>query len=114
MELGPGSLSSLFLHVVAAEVNGKRDVREVPADMLRGDPVCGIVGMIVVTVHAHTGGVHEVGIGTIAIPVGNAHIIMADGPAQERFIRDDRFVQVATVTGNARTVCKKQLDFRHQ
>ena len=86
MELGTRSFAALFLHAVAAEMNGKGDIRERPAYILRGDPFIRAFRVIVVAVHAQTGRGQEVGVRAVAFLIGNAHIIPAHNLAEDNCI----------------------------
>lgn len=86
MELGARSLAALFLHAVAAEMNGKGDIRKRPAYILRCDPFIRAFRMIVVAVHAQAGRGQEVGVRAVAFLIGNAHIIPAHNLAEDNCI----------------------------
>ena len=114
MELGTRSLATLYFHAVSAEMNGKGNIRECSADILRGDPILRVFGMIIVTVHTQTGRGQKVRICAITFFVGNAYIVTSDNLTQDGCIRDNRFMRVAAIAGSPRTIGKIQLDFCHQ
>ena len=114
MELGARRLPALFLHVVPAEMYGKRGIRKSTAHMLRCNPILWIVRVIIVAVHAQTVCGSEIGVRTIAVFVGDTNVIATDRPAQAGRILNYRFMRIAAVAGYARAVGVIKPDLCHQ
>ena len=105
MELRAGRLAVLLTHVVAAVVNGECDTGKSRTDIRRSDPIRGILGVVVVTVHRQTIRADEIFPAAVVIPVFGAYIVMRDSLCQTGGIGDLAFVWIGAVTWIADAIC---------
>ena len=78
MESRPCGFLILGLHMMAAEVNRQRHIREVAANVVRGDPFVLMVGMVVIAVHAEAVARDEIAAAAVAVLILGAYIVVPD------------------------------------
>ena len=88
MESRPCGFLILGLHMMAAEVNRQRHIREVVTHIVRGDPFVCMVGMVVIAVHAEAVARDEIAAAAVAVLILGAYIVVLDRFPQTGSIRD--------------------------
>ena len=88
MESRPCGFLILGLHMMAAEVNRQRHIREVAAHVVRGDPFVLVVGMVIIAVHAEAVARDEIAAAAVAVLILGAYIIVFDRFPQTGSIHD--------------------------
>ena len=85
MESGTGSLTVLRLHVIAAENKDIWYIREQSIELLRSDPVIGIIAVVVVAVHREIVRHNETILAAVAVFVLRTHMVTALHLSHVRF-----------------------------
>ena len=75
MKSGTSSLVALRLHMIAAENEDICDIREHLIQLLRGDPVSGIVAVVVVAVHRSIIRNDEGVLAAVSVLILRAHMV---------------------------------------
>ena len=82
MELRPCCFTVFLTIVVAAIVDSKADIRKGLHDIVRGDPVIRILGVVVIAIHRKAVAADEVIAVAVAVFIFGADIVVADGSFQ--------------------------------
>ena len=85
MESGTSSLTVLRLHVIAAENKDIWYIREQSIELLRSDPVIGIIAVVVVAVHREIVRHNETILAAVAVFVLRTHMVTALHLSHVRF-----------------------------
>ena len=99
MKLRPGRLPVFLAHIVAAVMDRKADIGESGSNVSRRNPVCRILGVVVVTIHRETVRTEKVIAISIAVFILCTDIIVANRCPQAVLIRDFDLIGIGAVAG---------------
>ena len=108
MELRTGRLAVFLPVVVTAVVDGKAHARKGSGHVVRGDPLGGIFGVIVVTIDREAVASDEVVVVAVVVLIFGAYVVVADSRFQAVRIHYIVPVGVGAVTGVAGNICAVQ------
>ena len=105
MELGTGGFAVFLTHIEATVVNGKGNAGKSRLNISRSNPIGGIIGVVIVTVHGETVRAEEVFSVAVMVHILGAHIVTADGSSEIRSIPHFRFVRIGAVAWCVDKIC---------
>ena len=98
MELGPGGTAIFDLHMVTAVVDSKLHTGERFGNIVRGFPVGGVVGVVVVAFHGQTIAAEKIVIAAVESLVFGTDVVPADRSFQTVGIGDFNFMRIQAIT----------------
>ena len=104
METGPGRTETLHQKMVSAVMHHKGHIRKCCCHILRGNPVCRVIRVVVVTVHWECVCADEITNAAVAITVGGIDMVEADGLTEGVGIDNLDLMRVQTVDSIAHAV----------
>ena len=108
VELGPCCFPVFDLHMVTAVVDSKLHTGKGICNIVRGLPICRIVGVVVITLHGQAVAGDEIIVATIVSTVFCTNIVPAYGLLQAMDVSDVYLMRVQAVSGLPYTICVKK------
>ena len=108
MELRTGRLAVFLPVVETAVVDGKAHARKGSGHVVRGDPLCGIFGVVVVAIDREAVASDEVVVVAVVVLIFGAYVVVADSRFQAVRVHYIVPVGVGAVTGVAGNICAVQ------
>ena len=97
-------LAVFLAHIVAAVMDRKTDAGKGSGNVVRCDPICRFLRMIVITVDGKAVRADVIGSAAVAVLVLSAHIVASDRFFQRGFVRDIYLIRIQAVPTIADTV----------
>ena len=104
METGPRRTETLHQKMVSAVMHHKGHIRKCCCHILRGNPVCRVIRVVVVTVHREGVCADEITNAAVVITVGSIDMVEADGLTEGVGIGNLDLMRVQTVDSVAHAV----------